>query len=97
MTLPVLWLPDAIAELNDARLWYENIRPELGQHFAVAVEASVQTISEHPLQFPIVYRGRRRAGVRRFPYGLFYEVEEDRIVVLACFHAKRDPKHWKSR
>jgi len=39
------------------------------------------------MQFPVVYRGRRRAGVRRFPYGIFFELQEHRIVVIACFTA----------
>jgi plasmid stabilization system protein ParE len=48
-------------------------------------------------RFAAVYRGLRRAGVRRFPYGLIFEVQERQILVLACFHGKRDPRQWKSR
>jgi plasmid stabilization system protein ParE len=63
----------------------------------LAVEATVEAIAEHPSQFPVVYRGWRRAGVRRFPYGVFFEVQEHRIVVIACFHSRRNPRHWQSR
>ncbi len=97
MTLPVVWLPDADAELKEARAWYDDIRPDLGERFARAVAATVEAIAEHPSQFPAVYRGRRRAGVWRFPYGIFFEIQEQRIVVIACFHAKRDPRRWHSR
>ena len=58
------------------RAWYDNVRPTLGERIALAVEATVEAIAEHPLQFPVVYRGRRRAGVRRFPYGIFFEVQK---------------------
>jgi toxin ParE1/3/4 len=95
--LPVVWLPEAEAELLHARAWYDNIRPELGDRFANAVEETVDTIAEHPLHFPVVHRGRRRAGVKRFPYGIFFEIQDQRILVIACFHAKRNPKNWKSR
>jgi plasmid stabilization system protein ParE len=95
--LPVVWLPEAGAELKHARAWYDNIRPELGERFALAVEETVGAIADRPLQFPIVYRGRRRAGVRRFPYGIFFEVQEHRIVVIACFHGKRNPQRWQVR
>jgi plasmid stabilization system protein ParE len=54
-------------------------------------------LAEHPLQFPVVYRNRRRAGVRRFPYGIFFEVQDNRIVVIACFHCRRNPRRWQSR
>ena len=97
MTLPVFWLPDAVADLKEARAWYDDIRSELGERFARAVEATVEAIAEHPAQFPVVYRGRRRAGVWRFPYGIFFEIQDRRIVVVARFHAKREPRRWQSR
>ena len=95
--LPVVWIPEANAELKEARAWYDTIRSELGNRFALAVEETVDAVAEHPLQFPVVYRGRRRAGVRRFPYGIFFEVQEQRIVVIACFHGRRNPKRWQAR
>jgi plasmid stabilization system protein ParE len=97
MTLPVFWTPEADADLKQARAWYGNIRPALGERFILSVEASVEAIIENPLQFPVLYRGRLRAGVRRFPYGIFFEVQEHRVVVIACFHGKRDPRHWQAR
>jgi plasmid stabilization system protein ParE len=97
VTLQVVWTPEANEDLLEARAWYDNIRPELGERFALAVEATVEVLAEHPLQFPVVYRNRRRAGVRRFPYGLFFDVQDNRIVVIACFHGRRDPRRWQSR
>ena len=97
MTLPVFWTPEANQDLLDARTWYDNVRPELGEHFALAVENTVEAIAEHPLQFPVIYKSCRRAGVRRFPYGIFFEVQDNRIVVIACFHGRRNPRRWQSR
>jgi len=97
VTLPVVWTPESDADLGEARAWYNNIRPELGEHFALAVEATVEVIAENPLQFPVAYRSRRRAGVRRFPYGIFFEIQEHRIVVIACFHGRRNPRRWQLR
>lgn len=97
MTLPVVWLPEADAELQAARAWYDDIRPELGERFAREIEATVEAIAEHPLQFPVVHRGRRRAGVWRFPYGVFFEIQEHRILIIACFHGRRNPKRWQKR
>ena len=97
MTLPVVWLPEADAELREARSWYNNVRVQLGERFALAIEATVESITKNPLQFPIVHRGLRRAGVRRFPYGVFFEVQESLIVIFACFHGRRDPRRWQQR
>lgn len=57
MTLPVVWTPEANEDLLDARAWYNNIRPQLGERFALAIEATVEAIAEHPSQFPVVHRG----------------------------------------
>jgi ParE toxin of type II toxin-antitoxin system, parDE len=62
---PVVWIPEANNDLLETRAWYDNIRPGLGERFALAVEATIEAIAEYPLQFPAVHRGRRRAGVRR--------------------------------
>jgi toxin ParE1/3/4 len=97
VTLLVVWTPEANEDLLEARAWYDNIRPELGERFAWAVEVTVEAIGENPLQFPVVYRNRRRAGVRRFPYGIFFELQERRIVVIACFHGRRNPRRWQLR
>lgn len=76
---------------------YAAIRPELGERFASAVVETAEAIAVMPLRFAVVDKGRRRAGVRWFPYGLFFLVEETRVVVIACFHGKRDPKRWQQR
>jgi plasmid stabilization system protein ParE len=70
---------------------------QLSDRFVEAVEATVQIIAEFPLRFPVVYRDRRRAGVRRFPYGLFFQIEAERILLIACFHGKRNPRRWQRR
>jgi plasmid stabilization system protein ParE len=97
VTFPIVWTPEANEDLLDGRAWYDNIRPELGERIALAVEATVDSIAEHPLQFPVVYRNRRRLGVRRFPYSIFFELQEHRVVVIACFHGRRNPRRWQSR
>lgn len=97
MTLAVVWLPEADAELKKALERYERIRPELAQRFAEAVAYTVEAISSGPLHYAVLEKGLRRAGVRRFPYGLFFLLEETRIVVIACFHGSRNPRHWQSR
>jgi plasmid stabilization system protein ParE len=97
VSLPVVWTDEAKAEFYDAEQWYADISAHLSERFVEAVGSTVQLIEEFPLRFPVVYRERRRAGVRRFPYGLFYQVEAGRILVVACFHGKRNPRRWQSR
>jgi toxin ParE1/3/4 len=65
--------------------------------FAKAIDALIDRMSDNPRQFPIVFKNVHRALVRRFPYSLFFVVEDDALIVIACFHASRNPSHWHNR
>jgi plasmid stabilization system protein ParE len=54
-------------------------------------------VQRNPQVFPKVHKEVRRVLMRKFPYALFYLIEEESIVVVACFHAKRDPIDWLRR
>jgi plasmid stabilization system protein ParE len=95
--LPVVWISEADADLREALAWYEDIHPDLGVRFALAVDAAVEAIAQSPLRFQIVHGEIRRAGVKRFPYSLFFKLETRRIVVIACMHGRRNPTRWKLR
>jgi plasmid stabilization system protein ParE len=60
-------------------------------------EALTRRLAENPQQFPRVEGEVRRAGFRRFPYGLFFLIGADAVSVFACFHASRDPRRWHDR
>jgi plasmid stabilization system protein ParE len=90
----VVFSQAARTELIAAQDWYEDEASGLGRRFRHAVDALVVRMSNNPRQFPVVFRNVRRALLRRFPYSLFFVVEGDAVVVIACFHASRNPLHW---
>lgn len=89
--------PEAEAELAGAILWYEERGKGLGAEFLRAVEATVAAIERQPEAYAFVSGKARRAVLRRFPYSLIYTFEANEILVVACFHGKRDPKRWQER
>jgi plasmid stabilization system protein ParE len=93
----VLIRPEAEAEIAEAYVYYEAAAEGLGAAFLRAVEACLAAIERSPEQYVVVHQQVRRALLRRFPYAVFYIVEPDQVVVLACFHARRDPKQWQNR
>lgn len=84
-------------EIHEAFHWYEARRIGLGSDFILCVEEALEKIARNPKQYPIVHKNIRRGLIRRFPYGIFYLIADNRIVVLAVFHCSRDPKQWKHR
>jgi toxin ParE1/3/4 len=97
MSLPLIITPEAEADLVEARAWYERKREGLGDEFVLCVEAGLDHIRRVPKAATEVYPGVRRVVVRRFPYGIYYRVDEDQIAVLAVYHSKRDPRGWEER
>lgn len=95
--MPIIVRPAAAADIDEAFVWYERQRPGLGDEFLAAVQSARDSIATHPAMHPVIHRDTRRALVHRFPYGLFYRVYGDVIVVVACMHGKRDPRRWRSR
>jgi len=97
MTIDLRLRPESEQDLADAAVWYEDQRDEMGNQFLDEVLSVFSVISETPLMFPVVHRNIRRALIHRFPFGVYYRVESDGIVVVAVMHGSRDPRQWKSR
>jgi toxin ParE1/3/4 len=95
--LRVIFRPEAEREVQQAYVWYEERQPELGATFLERLEACVQIISRHPELFPVVYKHVRQAPLRRFPYLVLYFIAADTVIIIAVFHASRDPETWKRR
>ena len=69
--------PRAEADLRKAREWYESQRGGLGTEFVAEIEATLHVLMRDPQRHPIYYRGFYRVFARRFPYKLFYRLEDD--------------------
>jgi plasmid stabilization system protein ParE len=97
VTRSVLFTPAVQAELIEAQDWYEHEALGLGASFRTEVDRVVQLLVANPMQFPAMLADVRRARLRKFPYGLFFRVAKDEVVVIACFHSSRDPRVWRQR
>ena len=98
MTREIIIRPEAEAEVQSAFDWYEEQSDGLGFEFLRAIDACLSGVERNPLAFTIMHEPNvRRALVRRFPYALFYLVENEAIVVIAVFNVKRHPIDWLRR
>lgn len=89
--------PEGEADLTEAYDWYDSQLAGLGAEFLLVVEASLAAIQRNPKQYQVIYRRIRRALTRRFPFGIFYLIRHNTVVVLAVLHASRDPHVWQER
>ena len=97
MTYAILFRPEAEQEVREARRWYEEQKPGLGGRFADAIDETLQRLSANPSVFPLVHGEIRRAVMRVFPFGIYFRVHRNDIVIIAVTHGRRHPQRWQSR
>jgi plasmid stabilization system protein ParE len=97
MSLPLIVNPLAEQDLVEAKTWYDEQRQGLGAEFLDCVNDVFDTIRRMPELYGRVHHDIRRALVKRFPYGIFYRIDETQITVVAVYHASRDPRSWQAR
>ena len=97
MSTRLLLRPEARLDIEDAVLWYEDQRPGLGDRLTMELGDLLVRIVRSPLHFPDVGDGARRGLLHRFPYAVYFLLEEDAVVVMAVLHQRRNPDVWKRR
>jgi plasmid stabilization system protein ParE len=97
MSREVVFRRIARLEFEDAEAWYNLKRPGWGSQFKEEVDQTLDRVSDAPEQFRKVRGEIRRAVLRRFPFTIHFLAEDDRIIVLAVYHGKRDPRRLQYR
>ncbi len=87
----------AEAYIAAAAQWYEARASGLGAEFLRRVDVVLAEVQRMPERFPVVHAQCRRALLRRFPYGIYFVSTAELISVVACIHARRDPRRWEER
>lgn len=84
--------PSARADRDGAIEWYEQQSTGLADRFIEEFFATARRIQKFPFSAPVLRGDARRVNLHRFPYQLWYRVDEKAaaIVVIAVLHHKRD-------
>ena len=97
MTRELSFKREAEDDIAEAFTWYQAQSEDLGVGFLRALDAALANIRRNPLGYQIIRGSARRALMRRFPYGGVFEVRSHDVVIVACYHASRDPARWQQR
>ncbi|BAY10024.1 type II toxin-antitoxin system RelE/ParE family toxin [Calothrix sp. NIES-2098] len=97
MNYALVFRPEVREEIDEAYTWYESQQPGLGDEFLDCVDEILNRICQMLESYAVVYRDIRRAVIQRFPYAVYYRFVSSRVIVIAIFHGRRDPKSWQTR
>ena len=87
----------AAAELIESARFYDQRRPGLGDEFLSAVDAVQELIRAQPQLGRRGLLGTFSFRTRRFPFRIVYELQPDRIWIVAVAHLSRRPGYWARR
>ena len=94
---PLEFHPEALAELERAKAWYEAQRLGLGESFFQEITTAISRIREAPSTWPEYKHDTRRFLVHRFPFAVIYSQRPTGILIVAVMHLKRRPGYWTAR
>ena len=95
--------PQAQAEFDRSTDYYLEIQPDLGEDFVLKIDQALERIVESPERWPLWPSMPenapeiRRVLVKRFPFGIAFELHNDLVVILAVAHLHAEPFYWLSR
>jgi hypothetical protein len=92
MTYTLQFLPEVEEDVINGYVWYETKSRGLGEDFLRMFYASANEIPGNPLLYPKVYQDFQRRLIRRFPYAIYFTIENNRIIVFGLFHCARNPQ-----
>lgn len=89
--------PDALAEFQQAAIYYEEQESGLGERFIEIIDSAVANVVQNPKMWPVIEEPVRRKLTRVFPYAILFAENENYILIIAVMHCRQDPDYWKSR
>lgn len=89
--------PDALAELREQAVFYEERSAGLGERFAAQVEAAVSLAVSMPGIGSPYRHGTRRVFPKDFPHSVVYRETADVLIILAVAPFRRKPAYWRHR
>lgn len=93
----IIFHPEAQDEYEKALQWYQARSSRASARFEAEMERILKLITLNPESFPAYDDDHRFVVLRRYPYFLVYQVQADRIEVVAVAQAGRRPGYWLGR
>lgn len=84
-------------DIREISLWYRNQVSGLDERFVANLERSFLKIQQNPHLYPICFGVIRATLLNRFPYRIYYFIEDRLITVIGVIHTKRTPKFIRKR
>jgi toxin ParE1/3/4 len=92
MAYKLIVSPRAQKEIENAIDYYLLGNTEAPKKFITLLQSTYAILTENPF-FSIRYKKVRALKIKKFPFSLYFEINElnNTVRILACFHNKQNP------
>lgn len=97
MSYKVSFIKKADLDILKTTYWYNDQQTGLGDKFQKRLFEKIDVIAKNSTIYRIRHNNTRGALLYKFPHVIYYAISDDKIIVLAIQHAKRNPKLWIER
>jgi plasmid stabilization system protein ParE len=87
----IILLPEAVIDADHAFKWYDRQSKGLGDDFLANLERAYKLIAENPAHYPVRFDSFRRILVKRFPYAIYFDYDDNTVFVHYVFHCAQNP------
>jgi plasmid stabilization system protein ParE len=89
--------PKLADDIRVAAMHYAEISERVLSEFWLELELVIASIERNPRSHHYDSCGLRRINLRRFPYHILYDIEEDTIFMVVFRHDRRHPSFGTKR
>lgn len=93
----LIFHPEALAELQEQAIYYDERSTGLGEKFTAQVEAALTLAMSMPGIGSPYRHGTRRVFPKDFPHSLVYRETQDALQLIAVAPFRRKPGYWRKR
>ena len=93
----LIFLSEAIVELNEAVDYYESKKFGLGVRFREEINRLCEQVAIRPSHWHERKSGYRRANCSGFPYYIGFYFRQSIVYIAAISHESRQPDYWIDR
>lgn len=86
-----------VYDLQESYQWYEKKQAGLGSTFLSEYEKAQSLILSNPFHYQKKYQQLRHCRLKRFPFSIYFLVNEKYISIVAVYHASRAFRQLFSR
>jgi plasmid stabilization system protein ParE len=89
--------PKLADDIRNAAIHYAEISERVLSSFWLELESVITSIERNPRSHHYDPCGLRRANMKRFPYHLLYDIDDDVVFMMVFRHDRRHPAFGTAR